>query len=42
MIPPGLRGGVHVSVGDVDADGQEKVLVTPWSGVGPQVRVLSR
>ncbi|MFA6908994.1 MAG: carboxypeptidase regulatory-like domain-containing protein [Patescibacteria group bacterium] len=36
-----FRGGVNVSVGDVDGDGSNDVVVSPISTAGPQVRVFS-
>jgi subtilisin family serine protease len=39
--PTFFRGGVHVSVGDVDADGQLEVVTAAGHGGGPQVRIFS-
>lgn len=37
---PSFQGGVNVSGGDFDADGEDEVVVVPRSGGGPQVRVI--
>lgn len=38
---PTFRGGLYASIGDVDGNGTNEVVVTPESGAGPQVRVFS-
>jgi len=35
-----FRGGLNVSIGDVNSDGANEVVATPESGAGPQVRVF--
>jgi hypothetical protein len=37
---PGFNGGVHVAVGDVNADGIPDVVATPGAGGSPFVRVF--
>jgi len=39
---PSFLGGVNLSGGDTDGDGQEEVLVVPRSNGGPQVRLIPR
>ncbi|MAG28781.1 hypothetical protein CL632_01375 [bacterium] len=39
--PEFFRGGVNVSVGDVDADGALEVVTAAGDGGGPQVRIFS-
>ncbi len=41
VFPETFRGGVSVASGDVDGDGRDEVIVSPESGGGPQVRILS-
>ncbi|HCJ52937.1 MAG TPA: hypothetical protein DHV25_04440 [Candidatus Kerfeldbacteria bacterium] len=36
-----FRGGVNVSVGDVDNDGSNDIVVSPQSNAGPQVRTFN-
>ncbi|OGL65941.1 hypothetical protein A3B21_04700 [Candidatus Uhrbacteria bacterium RIFCSPLOWO2_01_FULL_47_24] len=38
---PRFRGGVQVSVGDIDNDGKAEIVTGPGPGGGPQVRVFS-
>ncbi|MDP3964694.1 MAG: VCBS repeat-containing protein [bacterium] len=35
-----FRGGIFASVGDVDGDGDNDIVVSPESGAGPQIRVF--
>jgi hypothetical protein len=39
-FPVAFRGGVNVTVADVNGDGKEDIVVSPKSAGGPQVRVL--
>jgi hypothetical protein len=36
-----FRGGVNVTVGDLDGDGQTEIITSPESGGGPQIRIFS-
>ncbi|MFC1687977.1 FG-GAP repeat domain-containing protein, partial [Patescibacteria group bacterium] len=36
-----FRGGVNVSVGDVDNDGSNDIVVSPQSSAGPQIRTFN-
>ena len=36
-----FRGGVNASVGDVNGDGNNDIVVSPESGAGPQIRVFN-
>ncbi|MFA5052405.1 MAG: VCBS repeat-containing protein, partial [Patescibacteria group bacterium] len=36
-----FRGGLYVSVGDVNSDGANEIVATPESQAGPQVRVFN-
>ncbi|MFA6098919.1 MAG: VCBS repeat-containing protein [Patescibacteria group bacterium] len=36
-----IRGGYHVTTGDIDADGTADVIVTPGPGLGPQVAMFN-
>lgn len=36
-----FRGGLHVSVGDVNADGINEIIATPESKAGPHLRVFN-
>ncbi|MFH1598576.1 MAG: FG-GAP-like repeat-containing protein [Patescibacteria group bacterium] len=35
-----FRGGINVSVGDTDGDGNNDIVACPESGAGPQIRVF--
>ncbi len=36
-----FRGGINVSVGDVNGDGENEIIATPQSNAGPQIRVFN-
>jgi len=36
-----FQEGVHISVGDINNDGQDEIITTPGAGGGPQVRVFN-
>ncbi|MBU1038696.1 S8 family serine peptidase [Patescibacteria group bacterium] len=36
-----FRGGVNISIGDVDGDGQNEIVTTPGEGGGPHVRMFN-
>ena len=36
-----LRGGVNVTVGDIDNDGREEIITAPGPGVSPEVKVFN-
>ncbi|MCA9387559.1 MAG: VCBS repeat-containing protein, partial [Candidatus Andersenbacteria bacterium] len=37
-----FRGGVRVAAGDIDADGQDEIVVGAGKGGGPQIRVFEK
>ncbi len=39
---PGFTGGVQITTGDVDGDGQPEIITAPLSQGGPHVRVFAR
>ncbi|MBI5466578.1 MAG: S8 family serine peptidase [Candidatus Kerfeldbacteria bacterium] len=39
--PASFRGGVNLSIGDVDSDGRPDIVAAPGSGGGPQIRVFN-
>ncbi|PJE75864.1 hypothetical protein COV04_02880 [Candidatus Uhrbacteria bacterium CG10_big_fil_rev_8_21_14_0_10_48_11] len=41
VLPEVFRGGVSLSVGDVTSDGKDEIVIAPFSGGGPQVRIFT-
>jgi hypothetical protein len=35
-----FRGGINIAMGDVDADGQDEIIIAPKKGGGPHVRIF--
>ncbi len=38
----GLRTGLNVTTGDIDADGQDEIIVAPKKGAGPHIQVFEK
>jgi Calx-beta domain-containing protein/VCBS repeat protein len=38
---PNWTGGINVAAGDVDGDGKAEIVVVPWSGGGPHLRLFN-
>ena len=36
-----FRGGVNVTVGDINSDGKDEIITGPASAGGPQVRIFN-
>lgn len=37
-----LRTGLNVTTGDIDADGQDEIIVSPKKGAGPHIQVYEK
>ena len=40
VFPNSFLGGVNVTMGDIDGNGQQEIIVAPRSGGGPQIRIF--
>ena len=34
------RSGLNVAIGDVNGDGLQQIIITPWQGVRPEVNIF--